>query len=231
MSIRRRSVSVLAALATAGLLAGTAHAAERSWMVGSFDKIRVSGPINVEVETGIAQSARASGAQNIIDLLDVKVVSRELRVSYKPDSGFRNLRGTTLYVTTPELQAATLRGSGDVKVDDMTASSITLALDGSGDLMIENVEADNVVAAVKGSGDLKAFGSCKDADLALKGSGDLDVSGLECNRANAAVQGSGDIVLTASESVNAAVKGSGDIRVKGDPSCTVAVSGSGDIHC
>ena len=52
---------------------GIAHAADRSFMVGSFTRVRVDGPFAVTIATGKSPGAKATGSNDALDALTVRV--------------------------------------------------------------------------------------------------------------------------------------------------------------
>ena len=72
--MRTRPLALLATL----LLASPAAAATRNFGISSFDRIRVDGPFKVNLTTGVAPFATASGSTTAIDHVAVDVEGRTL---------------------------------------------------------------------------------------------------------------------------------------------------------
>jgi hypothetical protein len=73
----------LALLAVASLpanLFGAAPASQRNYSVTSFDRIRVDGPYQVQLQTNVAPYARAKGSQAALDGVSIAVEGRTLIV-------------------------------------------------------------------------------------------------------------------------------------------------------
>ena len=62
------------------LAAAPVSAAERGYTISDFDRIDVSGPFVVQVETGKGPSARATGESAALDRLSVELRGRTLRI-------------------------------------------------------------------------------------------------------------------------------------------------------
>ena len=71
--------SLLAALC-ALLAAAPADAATRNFAITSFDRVRIDGPYKVQLATGIAPFASATGSAQALDGLAVDVQGRTLVV-------------------------------------------------------------------------------------------------------------------------------------------------------
>lgn len=226
-------ILILAALSAAVLAAVPASAAERRFPVGGFDRIEASGSDDVIVTTGHAVSVVATGDQDRLDRLDIRVEDGALKIGYKPNSGWKFWeRGKArIAVGLPSLRGAKLAGSGNVSVDHTTASKFEGALAGSGNLSLGQVDTRELTLEIAGSGTLSAAGHCDAAKLSIAGSGGMKLAGLDCKTLSASVAGSGDIDARATGTAALSIMGSGNVRVRGGARCTVAKHGSGSTDC
>jgi hypothetical protein len=225
--LRTPFLLVLAAVVSAT----PALAAERTFSVSDFTKVKLSGSADVSVATGSAASARATGSEADLDRLVLEVRGGELVISQKSGSWNWGREGIRVFVTVPALEAATVNGSGDMVVDRVKGQAFSGVAAGSGDLQLGAVDVRSVSLAVNGSGDVVAAGRCDSGTFSLNGSGDISAAGLKCRDVTVSVNGSGDIAAHASGSATAALNGSGDINITGGARCTKAARGSGDISC
>jgi hypothetical protein len=221
--------SLLAAAIT--LAAAPALAAERSFPVGAFSEVTVSGSMDVTVRTGVAASVVATGDAADLERLDIRVENGRLIISSKSGSwNWSSREGVKVAVGTEALSGAVLSGSGDLSVDRVRGA-FSGRISGSGDMRLPAVNAPELTLAVSGSGDMVVAGSCGRATISVSGSGDIDGSGLTCRTLSASVSGSGDIVVRATESADLRASGSGDITVTGGARCTSRSTGSSSIRC
>lgn len=205
---------------------------ERTYQVAAFQKLGVEGPYDVEVRQAGQTSVRATGPSELLNNMIVRVDGDTLRI--EPRSGFRwsgDGDGVKVYITTPNLAAAALAGSGDVSVDRAAGERFEAALAGSGDLQIGQVEVGALEASIAGSGDVRVAGRAERAEVSIAGSGDVDASGLASRRASVSIAGSGNAAINASEAADVAILGSGDVTVTGGARCTVSRAGSGNVNC
>jgi len=215
-----------------GLVAGTAKAADRTFPVSGFTKLKLNGSPDVEVRTGSAASVRATGSSADLERLEIGVRSDELVIGMKSGTFTGWSRdGIKVFVTVPILNAASVSGSGDMSIDRIKAGSFAAAVQGSGNMAVANIDSDKVSLSVNGSGDIRASGRCNSGSYAVNGSGDIDASGLKCQTLSVAVSGSGDVSGHASQTANLSSSGSGDIAIAGGARCTKASRGSGDVRC
>lgn len=205
----------------------------RVFMVDPFQRVSLRGPDDVVVRVGGPFSVRAEGDRAILSHLRIGVVGGELRVERDHDTfGWRAPRGSaTVFVSLPRIQAATVTGSGDMKVDKVSQDRFEAAVSGSGDLGIGALLADQSAFTVAGSGDLHVVGKTGRAALTLSGSGRIEADALEADALTVSAVGSGDVAAWANGTARISVIGSGDVAVKGKAKCTVSRLGSGNAVC
>jgi len=227
-------ILVLAGLA---LTASTAPAAAetRGYTITSFDKIRVTGPFTVNVRTGAPPSARAEGKPHALDQVRVEVQGRTLMVSADRNAwgGWtgENAGPVVVNVTTPELAAAMLTGSGNLNIDRAKAPRFDLSLTGSGDLSIGALAAEKLWLTVTGSGQTTIAGQVAQMRALVQGSGGIAGAKLRAADLDLSVTGSGDVNLAATRAAKVNASGSGDVRVEGSAACIVHATGSGEVRC
>lgn len=215
---------------------GDGRVSQRSFDVGAFEGVALGGSHDVVVSVGGPVSVRAQGDAEIIDKLDIRVDGGTLKIGTKKgvnwSSGFmRNRAPVTVYVTAPRLAAATVAGSGDMRIDRVEGERFKGAVAGSGDLHIGEVRVRQAEFSVAGSGDISAAGTASNVSAAVRGSGDVKLAGLNSRQAAVSVMGSGDVHANASDTATVSVTGSGNVTVDGDARCSVSTRGSGDVRC
>jgi hypothetical protein len=231
---------VLAAACSAGNAQGNedrqASGAQgrRDFPVGAFQAVALEGSHDVVVTVGGEPSVRAEGDAEAIERLDIRVENGSLKIGTRRDSESwfgRHRGGVTVYVTAPALNAASIAGSGDLRVDRVQGQSFNASVSGSGDMEIAALRARQASFSVSGSGGVRAAGEAEQAEISVAGSGSLALDGLQTRRASVSIAGSGDVALQASETVDGSIVGSGDIEVRGGARCSVSKTGSGDLRC
>lgn len=216
--------------------AGSGEAGERSYSVGQFEGVSLSGSQNVVVTVGEATSVRAEGDTRALDRLEITVEDGTLKIGQKKNGnwGFslgRNLPPTTIYVSTPSLNSAEIGGSGEISIDRVEGGEFSGSIGGSGDMKIASLRVANAGFSIAGSGGISAAGAAENSDVSVAGSGDVDLSGLETQDTSIAIVGSGDVRANARRAASVSIMGSGDAHITGTAQCTVKKSGSGDVRC
>lgn len=237
----------IALLATVGLLAGACNFGDgadakdrdagaevtRNYQVGTFDRIAVAGPYEVNVVTGGQPGVSAKGGEHLLDETDVVVDGSTLEIKPKKRRGIRwNWRGgkAVFTVNAAAIHGAAIAGSGGINVDKV-AGDFEGDVAGSGDLKVASIAGGKVKLGIAGSGNVDAAGKADSVDLSIAGSGDIRAGGLASRVANVSIAGSGNVATNASESADVSIMGSGDVDVAGGAKCNVSKAGSGNVNC
>lgn len=213
---------------------GGGERAQRDFPVEGFDRVNLAGSHDVVVTVGGTPSVRAEGHSEALDRLDIRVEDGALRIGSRGHGGwnwFGRSRGVTVHVTVPALRAASVAGSGDMRVDRIEGEGFDAVVAGSGDLGIDSVRVGQASFSVTGSGNLRAAGAVTQARIAVMGSGNADLEALETRAADVRVMGSGNAGLRATQRADVTLMGSGNVTVSGGAQCSVTKRGSGDVHC
>ena len=207
--------------------------ARRDFQVGEFRTVSLEGSADVVVAVGGPVSVRAEGDSRALERLEIRVENGALRIDTRQDGMFswgRHGRAT-VHVTAPALDAASIGGSGDMRIDRVQAASFNGSVAGSGDMEIATLQSRQAHFNLAGSGGIRAAGRADALDISIAGSGNIALDALEARRAAVSIAGSGDVSLRASEAVRGSILGSGDIIVHGTARCNISKLGSGDVRC
>lgn len=229
-------IRCLATLAL-GLPLVPASAAERSYSVSNFDRIRVEGPFQVRLTTGKPPGARAEGAPQSTDGLVIRVEGTTLVVragvngwGEQPVAGDRG--APMISVSTPAIRGATLVGGGRLTIEGgIKGQRIDLALNGSGLLDAPALEADQLNAALVGTGSMRLGGRAAKVRLMSTGSGLVDAAPLSAGDLIAILDGPGELRASARFTAKVTTTGLGAATIYGKPACTVKALGGGPVSC
>lgn len=229
-------LALTAAACSAGAQEGaaTSQRGQRSFPVGAFQGVSLAGPHDVIVTVGGPPSVRAEGDSEVLDRLDIRVENGSLRIGTRRTSNFsfgRHRGSATIHVTVPALAAASIGGSGDLRINAVEGERFNASIGGSGNMEIGQLRVGQAQLAIAGSGNIRASGAVQRAALSIAGSGDIDASGVEARSAAISVVGSGNVRSRATETAEVSVMGSGDVTVAGPARCSVNRMGSGDVRC
>lgn len=178
--------------------------------VAEFTAVELAGSGDVNILLGNGQSVNVQSDDNIVPLIETKVVNGTLVVSMKPLTNVTTSSGIVVTVVMKALQHLTLSGSGNIHVGEMSGPELAVDLPGSGSITVMG-RADRV-------------------NISLAGSGNVFCEGLKASSANVRLNGSGNVTVYTDKSLDASLTGSGSIHYSGEPAqVTKSITGSGTI--
>lgn len=210
---------------------GSGKPKEESRPVGSFNRIRLDGAITVEARPAAITSLKVRADDNIVPLVTTTVEGDTLVVSTQRNASYSTRNPVVVEVGYTQLQAADLRGSGDLNIGAIEGDRFEAALSGSGDVRLAQVKVKRLRLSVAGSGDVRASGSTEELSVQVAGSGDVHAQQVMAQQAKVSVAGSGDARVQVRDNLDVSIAGSGDVWVTGKPSrINRSIVGSGDLH-
>lgn len=225
--------SCLLPLLCVALAAAPAAAAERSFTVTGFDRIRVDGPFRVKLATGVAPFARASGTPTALNAVSVEVQGQTLVVRKSPSSwdGYPGEAPgpVEIMVGTHDLTTAWLNGAGSLTIDKAKAQAFDLSVQGAGSVAIGRLTADRLRLGLAGSGSAQVAGSVADVRAIVRGTASFDGSGLAAKDAVIGAEGTTEVRLSASGTAKVDAQGLATVALGGRPACTLRVHGSATV--
>lgn len=212
------------------IVAAPAAAAERSFTVTGFERIRVDGPFRVRLATGVAPFARATGSPAALNAVSIEVQGQTLVVRKSP-SGWGGYPGESpgpvdISVGTHELTTAWLNGAGSLSIDKAKAQAFDLSVQGAGSVAIGRLTADRLRLGLAGSGSAQVAGTAADVRAIVRGTSSFDGSGLIAKDAVIGAEGTTEVRLSASGTAKVDAQGLATIALGGRPACTLRVHGS-----
>ncbi|MGI9531559.1 head GIN domain-containing protein [Lutimonas sp.] len=198
----------------------------------TFSAIEAMGSMNIVISQGSEQKVEVTGHANIIDRIETSVNNEVWEIKLK-DGSYKNA-DLSFSIIIPELNAASMEGSGDIDINDFTSKeNVFLRIIGSGDIQLdENTGCENLNMVIEGSGNINANGAFSDlvnVDIEIIGSGSSDGFVLEADQVEINIVGSADCSVTANATLKVTIDGSGSVRYKGEPVIESDISGSGKI--
>ena len=211
-----------------------ASAADRSFSIPDFQRIRVMGPFRVEVVADRMTTVRAKGSADALDRVRLDVQGQTLLVRLdRANFGGAEDKGApaTLTIRAPALREATLAGSGSLSLTGMKGLRVAVVVEGSGSLSAMGIQADNLDVGVVGTGTVTVAGKAKNATIISRGAGSIVGNTLLVDDLTVTWESAGDARLAAVRTAKVTSMGTGNVVVSGRPACTVSNSGNGQVTC
>lgn len=199
--------------------------------INNAEKIKAVGSFDVEITPGTETSLKVEGDDNLINHIITEKKDGYLIVKMENDINYSSENKLVVYITTPQLEAISLAGSGNVVTKGKFTGSdkLKVSLSGSGNADIQ-VNTPTINANIAGSGDIKIVGETKDLNVRIAGSGNFIGNELKAENADAHIAGSGDVTIFADVKLDAHVVGSGSVLYLGNATVTQNVAGSGEVR-
>ena len=206
-----------------------------------FEKIEINGSPNVYYTQADSFSVRVKcskeGQENIL----TEVNHGTLSIRNRGKVGVVNIvihdeDEAEIYVTSPDLIAVRLNGSGDFMSEQrIDTDQMEITLRGSGDIDFKDLICDECRVELVGSGNIDINRlEAKSSDVSLIGSGDVYIDQWRVLSTRLGLKGSGDIKVGFQEgcqAVDCELRGSGDITLSGViMRFSQHKSGSGDVN-
>lgn len=186
--------------------------------VSAFEKVEVSGAIDVVLNTGNKSEVIINADSTIIPYLVTEVKNNELKIYLKDIDGFIHLKNNKILVTvtTPSILEIESSGACDVKVNNLKTDMFKVTLSGACDLN-GNFECNILDLETSGATDSKLSGKVKNFNVELSGAGDIKAFDLIANNIKAEGSGAGKIEITVMDSLNVELSGVSELKYKGEP--------------
>lgn len=223
-----RTSLILAAMLAA--VASPASAASRNFGVSGFTKIRVDGPYKVNLTTGIAPFANATGSSAALDRVAIDVRGDTLVVL--PGTGSwggypgQDAGPVQIDIGVHELSNAWVNGAGSLSISGVRGLSFALSVQGAGGAEIGTIDVDQMNVGLVGSASAKLGGKTKKLTALVRGISTLNAGALQANDASIGAEGAATIDANVTNSVKVDATGNSTIRFAGRPACTLKVAGS-----
>jgi hypothetical protein len=200
--------------------------------LADFSAIEAIGSMDIIISKGAEQKVEVTGHANIIDRLETSVSNGVWKIKLK-DGSYKNA-DLSFNIVIPDLNAASIEGSGDIDINDFTSTdNVFLGIIGSGDIQLDgNMGCKNLDIEIEGSGNVKAnseFTDLENLDLEIIGSGSFDGFPIEADQVVINIVGSADCSITATTGLKVVIDGSGTVNYKGNPTIDSNIEGSGKI--
>lgn len=201
--------------------------------IEQFTELESNSSIDIVLIEDSFNGAVITGDDNIIDLVEFKILGNKLTVDYDESVECVKPSQTTRVELhcTEELKEIIVDGSGDIaSKGTLDGDVLEITIDGSGDVTLE-AEYDDLLVNIDGSGDVDIEGEGNNAYITIDGSGNVDMFGYSLNTVGVEVDGSGDTRVDVSDEIQVWINGSGDVLYRGDASLIVQENnGSGEVR-
>lgn len=124
-----------------------------------------------------------------------------------------------------------IAGSGTFRAGSVTIGELEMGIAGSGRAEFGQLKSRAAEIDIAGSGTVIAKGIVDDVKVDISGSGRADFGEVASRNTDARISGHGDVAMAPSETATIRISGSGDVYLRSNPrNLDTKISGSGRIH-
>lgn len=205
----------------------------RDIAVGTFDRLKVSGPFKVGVFSDEPTRVRLQGPPALLADVVVAVEGDTLAIRFREGAtwSWNPGSGVNVVVSAPSLASVNLEGAADVEVYGVRGETFAAATAGSGVVKATGLDVGRVQLTTGGSGGITVEGSAREATYVIGGSGSVDAMRLRVRNASIAIGGAGSSYANVSGTANISSSGSGSVQVVGGATCFKQPANSRRIEC
>ena len=217
--------------ATVSLVSAAALARTEERDVPEFDAVQIASGIRATVEIGPRRPVRVEADDDVLPLLEIRVVDGALRVGFKPETNLRGNHGTvSVSIQTPQLHSVGASGGSVVRATMSRGEESALQASGGGELHIRGVDANHLDVQGSGGSVVEIQGRAATLDLELSGGARL--LGRNLSLKDVTVQASGGSVgeLRADGRIRGSLSGGSGLHVRGGAKAKVAASGGSSVE-
>ncbi len=127
----------------------------RTYNLGDFYKIEMSGVSNIHFTQGAKRSVEGKGTAANLDRVKVYVQDGCLYVKNVSKENTHVNQGCDIYITAPKLTALKVSGVGSFEAKTLTAKRFDLRLSGVSNFRVDQLKSDDTHINISGVGDVK----------------------------------------------------------------------------
>ena len=199
---------------------------------GEFDKVRVSGNINLILSQSDAVSlaVSASDAKFTADISTV-VEDGTLRIFWSGGNTWTKNRQLTVYLGFRQIPVIAASGACNVRVvGKIKQDEMKIDLSGASN-MKGTLDLNSFTISLSGASEAKLDGNVRQLTINSSGASDVNAYDLKVESCSASASGASDLKLNVSQELNAVASGASHIYYKGDaPKVNIKNSGVSKIE-
>ena len=232
MKTKLATALFLCALSLTGI---QVQADEQTRKVEPFTEISLRVGANVHLVQGEKQDIEIVAKPSTLEQLITEVKDGKLIIRFPNKNMLWSTfqpGDITINISTPDINALSVVGSGDIIAEDEIKSKIIeLDVNGSGNIKLSELSAERVKTAISGSGNIVLAGktTAQDLSVVISGSGNFKGMDYSANDVSIKISGSANAEIEAKNNLYIRLAGSGNVTYKGKPAVDQSTTGSGSV--
>jgi hypothetical protein len=195
-----------------------------------FHAVEMRGVGRILLTQGETESLEVSGPGNIVALTGTSVRGGVLVIELKENVILRHTNPAdvlTVSVTVRDLDALTVSGIADVRMDGLAGSGLEVEVSGTGRIDLRGLDLGSLRLDLSGLSDVELSGRSESAEIDLSGAGNVAAGGLALQTARISLSGAGNARLWVAGDLTGDISGAGNVEYYGNPEAHLEASGLG----
>lgn len=230
--MKRRSILQIASLMALGVAsASLAQSEGRTYSLGNFDSIDISGSAVVRFVQGPRDEVIVEGDDSVQKGVELEVRNGTLSILHSGAWKFWNARQLQLVVSARSLKRVNISGAADLHAPSaVKVEKLSIDISGAGTARFEQLHAQQLDFHVSGAGDGAMAGQVESLNLRISGKSRFTGGQLAADRARVTINGVGRVEVWSASQLDVAINGVGTVDYWGSPSVKRSISGRGEIN-
>lgn len=185
--------------------------------LASFSQIIISAPGNLVLVQEASSSITIDAPPDVLPAIYTRVEGNTLSIG--TTSSLQVVNGSIQYrLSTPNVNAITILGTGDVRANNLTADVLNLTSTGTGSIDIGALNAKTIFATINGTGNITiSSGEVVEQNVTSNATGNFSAGNLSSDKATIQLSGTGKATVWVNSQLEATAIGTGIIEYYGLP--------------
>lgn len=209
---------------------GSGHVINESRSVSGFDKIEVSGAIDVYVRQDSVTSVKVDADDNLLQYIEVNTSGSTLEIYPRRGVNLRPSRKVRVYVSNPDYNEFHASGASDIRSEnEINSEMIRVGASGASGVWLQ-VNAPRVDAELSGASSININGKTRDFDAHASGASKVRCFELLSENTTVDLSGASHAEVYASVSLDGEASGASNLTYMGNAGNNVNTSGASHVR-
>jgi hypothetical protein len=197
--------------------------------VAGFDRVTLEDRGELTIIQGDEEGLTVEADDNLLPLIRTEVRGNDLLLEVDDDYDVRGDATIRYTLRVKDLESISVVGAGNVDINSLETSSLTLRVSGSGNVDIKDLQAGRLSSETSGSGNFTLSGAVESQSLTINGAGNYLAGDLESQQTRVEINGAGNATVWAKDTLDIRISGFGNVDYYGSPKVTQSMAGGGGI--
>jgi hypothetical protein len=189
--------------------------------LGSFTTVAVSSGIELIINQSGAENAKIVAKAEIIDEVLIQLQGRNLRISWKPNEGYRNQfknKSAKVYLNYKSLNDISASSGSSISTENVLKTTQLELRASSGASINAKIACSNLELHTSSGASADISGSATNLDMSTSSGGSIDAGDLLSDYAKASASSGGSAKINVAKGLEASTSSGGSISYKGNAS-------------